>query len=145
MAISTIYEVNKPTYKFYTLEKAGYTDMAELVTDLVTDMTKDGKFSIESIQLTDENNFIVSTPTWPPEERLIEIAQAGVGYRIGNMFDVPMALAPNIKVTVANVNAYTGAVTEITVDSPGNYSAPAVSNVAASFSTTWLPINTAPI
>jgi hypothetical protein len=85
MAISTIYEVSKPTYQFYSVERSGYTDVGTLITDVVTDMTVQSKFSFKAAKLTDINNFVLATPEWPILERMIAILYTGHGDRPGNL------------------------------------------------------------
>jgi hypothetical protein len=145
MAISTIYEVSKPTYQFYAVERSGYIDVGTLVTDVITDMTKDGRFAFKSGQLTDKNNFVIPTPEWPIVERLIEIVNPGVGYRNNNILELKLPTGANIKLVVTNVAPRTGAINSVSVLWPGNYEVPAITaNTAASlavFATDYLPIN----
>jgi hypothetical protein len=145
MTISTIYEVSKPTYQFYSVERSGYTDVGTLVTDTVSDMTDQGKFSFKSAKLTDINNFVLDTPEFPILERMIEILDPGIGYRTGNLLEVKLEIGANIKLIVSNVITKTGAISEINVAWPGNYEANVVTSESpsrvASYALDWQPIN----
>jgi hypothetical protein len=136
MAISTIYEVDKSqTDRFYAVERAGYTDVGNLIRDVVGDMINYQWFTVVNMKLTDKNNFVMNVPSlqWPPRERLIEVANPGTGYAVGNKLEIPLnltanlalptyeAIAPNIKITVSNVEPSTGEITEFTVNWPGTY------------------------
>ena len=145
MAISTIYEVSKPTYQFYSVERSGYTDVGTLITDVVTDMTVQSKFSFKAAKLTDINNFVLATPEWPILERMIEILDPGLGYRTGNLLELKLEIGANIKLVVANVVPRTGAISSVAVVWPGNYEANVItsnsSNRIASFALDYQPLN----
>lgn len=145
MAISTIYEVSKPTYQFYSVERSGYTDVGTLVTDVVIDMTNQSQFSFKAAKLTDINDFVLDTPEFPILERMIEILNPGLGYRIGNVLELKLEVGANIKLTVANVVQRTGAISNVAVTWPGNYEANVITSISpnniASYATDWQPIN----
>jgi hypothetical protein len=141
MAISTIYEVSKPTYQFYAVERSGYTDVAALVTDTLTDMTKDGKFEFKSTYLIDENDFVMRTPDFPILERLIRMAAPGLGYKANTELEVPLAIGSNIKITVSNVIQTTGEIKDFKIKWPGNYETPTVTDVPVFYATNNLPFS----
>jgi hypothetical protein len=145
MAISTIYEVSKPTYQFYSVERSGYTDVGTMVTSVISDMTNDGKFEFKTARLTDVNNFVLDTPEFPILERIIEIVNPGIGYRIGNLLELKLPTGANIKLNVSNVVTRTGAISNVSVVWPGNYEVPAITssspNGVASYALDWQPIN----
>lgn len=145
MAISTIYEVSKPTYQFYAVERSGYTDVGSLVTDVITDMTNDGKFEFKSALLTDINNFVLKTPEFPILERIIELVDPGVGYRTNNILELKLPTGSNIKLVVGNVSTTTGAISTFSVAWPGNYEVPVITassaNGLALYATDYQPLS----
>lgn len=145
MSISTIYEVSKPTYQFYAVERSGYTDVGYLATDVLTDMTKDGKFAFKSGQLTTVDNQKVKTSEWPILERIIELVDPGVGYKKDNVLELVLPTGANIKLVVSTTALRTGAITEFTIRSHGNYEVPVILPTdirgTALFATNYLPSN----
>jgi hypothetical protein len=156
MAISTIYEVDKSqTDRFYAVERAGYVDVGSLVRDVVGDMINYQWFTVVHMKLVTiaklngTTDFTMNLPSdqWPPRERLIEFVNTGGGYAPGNKLEIPLTVAANvvlpdyekvtqnIKITVSNVDATTGEITDFTVDWPGSYFASQANGTAVSYAT----------
>lgn len=127
MPINTIYEVDKSESKrFYAVERAGFTEVGGLSREIISDMIFNQWFTVIHSKLTDTNNFVMPTPEWPPQERLIEIVNPGVGFAKGNYIEYPLPAGPNVKLVLGNVDPLTGGVDEFTVVWPGNYYSNAV-------------------
>ena len=130
-AYNTIYEVDKSENKrFYAVEKAGFTDVGALTRDVITRMINYQWFTVIHTKITDKNNFVMTTPEWPPTERLIEMANKGIGYTVNNVLEFPLSIQPNIKLKVTEVDKATGNISNVSVIWPGNYfSSVATANV----------------
>lgn len=143
MPINTIYEVDKSESKrFYAVERAGFIDVGGLTREIISDMIFNQWFTVIHSKLTDTNNFVMETPEWPPQERLIELVNPGVGFAKGNFMEYPLPAGPNVKLTVSNVNPLTGGIVDFKVEWPGNYFSNAVVKANASVGNYALNKNT---
>ena len=116
-----MYEVSNTDVNFYAVERAGYFNVGELISSAVNDMLQLGAFTLSNLTITDSNGLTANTVSWPPAERLITIQSPGVGYKTGDVVEIPFSsIESNAKITIGSVNPYTGAVISAKITNPGD-------------------------
>ena len=125
MASRTIYEISKPTKQFYSVERAGFTDVSEAVYSAVNDMVQLGSFTVANVVYTDSQG-LSTFSGWPVVERLFSLNTAGAGYKVGDvLYMVGGTRAsnsdPKFTLTVNSINSTTGAITSYTISQTGKY------------------------
>lgn len=140
MASRTIYEISKPTKQFYSVERAGFTDVSEAVYSAVNDMVQLGSFTVANVVYTDSQG-LSTFSGWPVVERLFSLSNAGAGYKAGDVLFMvggtqSSSSDPKFSLTVNTITA-TGGIATYTINQTGKYTVipgPAA-NVALEYAT----------
>ncbi len=143
MAIRTIYEISKPSYKFYSVERAGFTSVTEMASRAITDCLQLGSFTLSNVHFIHTvTNSRVDAISWPVYERTVVPATgaAGVGYRVNDTVECPGNYEANLTVKVSKTWTGNGVVRELTITKAGDQrDLPAIDKV-----TLWpVPVGTA--
>lgn len=123
MAIRTIYEISKPSYKFYSVERAGFTSVTEMASRAITDCLQLGSFTLSNVHFVHSvTNSRVDAISWPVYERTAVPAAgaAGVGYRVGDIVETPGNFESNLTVRVSKTWAGNGVVRELAITKAGD-------------------------
>jgi hypothetical protein len=116
-----MYEISKTDVNFYSVERAGYFNVGDLVIDAVSDMLQLGAFTLSNVTITDSTGQTLNTVPWPPVERLITITTPGAGYRIDDVVQIQYGeLAANANIKITGINTLNGAVTSARVQNTGD-------------------------
>lgn len=129
MAIRTIYEISKPSYKFYSVERAGFTSVTEMASSAITDCLQLGSFTLSNVHFVHTvTNARVDAVSWPVLERTVvpttegtgPIPGGGLGYRVGDRIVVPGPFEANLAMTVATTHRGNGTVRTLTITNAGD-------------------------
>lgn len=130
MAIRTMYEISKPFYNFYSVERSGFLDTGELFEYAVTDMIHNGSFTLANLTYNASTGERVLVASWPPRERFFRIGNPGVGYKVGDTVEVPWECSANTTIKVSSIFECNGGVKEIAPTKLGDPNRPRSSNLA---------------
>lgn len=90
MPINTVYEVFYPEKQFYSVEKAGFVTVSELLYTMVNDILTSGSFRVVRAFYKDTQGGLIpiaTAPTnyadWPIGERKYELVDRGNAYSVG--------------------------------------------------------------
>jgi len=126
MAIRTIYEISKPSYKFYSVERAGFITVSDMAISVITDCLQLGSFTIANVQfihsVTSER---LIGSNWPVYERIVKPSDGGDGYRVNDELEVDSGVEANLKVKVTKTWSGNGTVRELLVTAAGTQADPA--------------------
>lgn len=114
MSIRTIYEYTDADKGFYSVERAGFVTVSDMIFRLVADMQNHG-FNVVTTRFTNDTVSPAVTDytnVWPPSIRVFKMINKGTGYKVGDRlvmlggsYDTPFMI---------NVTAVGSAVGEIT-------------------------------
>jgi hypothetical protein len=128
MSIRTVYEYTNADKGFYSVERAGFVTVSDMVFRMVADMQNHGFRVVNTRFINDtvDPDITDYTSTWPPSIRVFNMVNKGSGYRVGDRlvllggsYDTPFMI---------NVTAVGTAVGEIT---SYQYNVPATYNSIA--------------
>lgn len=120
MSIRTVYEYTDSDKGFYSVERAGFVTVSEMIFRLVADVQNNGftvintKFVNDTLTSSSGASISVTdyTQVWPPSIREFKMINAGTGYSVGDRlgllggsYDTPFLI---------NVTAVGSAISEIT-------------------------------
>jgi len=116
-----MYEISEPNEKFYSVERAGYFNVGQMITDAVGDMIQLGAFTLSNLSMTDSGGTVITSGSWPPKERLITVTAPGVGYYVGDTVQIKYtALSANANLTITGTHPQNGSVTSVSISDPGD-------------------------
>ena len=128
--VRTIYEVSKPSQQFYSVERAGYTDLSTATYQIVNDMLQLGAFTIANVNYRSDQSGTVTAGAWPIGETKYSLTLGGSGYKVGDqlklvggLFDTsPMKLTVTaIKTETRQGQAYGGVISTYNITNVGDY------------------------
>lgn len=110
--ISTAYEIRKPSNQFYSVSKAGFTDVGAVIIDAIDGILSQGAMQVINVVFTDStvsslaNGGTAPNPKkvyapigeskWPPREKLFTITNTGIGYKVGDKLELAGRSLANI-------------------------------------------------
>lgn len=143
-----VFENNRPKRNFYSIERTGYLNVNDLLSDFVNDGILQSAFTVANVVITESFNVNANVqsyfPTrydhalgpgvWPPNERLRKIVNPGAGYSVGdNLYYFVNGAKANVQIYVTAVDSETGGITDFSVMHPGVYTTPATNNMTLAF------------
>lgn len=125
-----MYEITKPFYNFYSVERSGFLDTGELMEFAVTDMIHNGSFTLANLTYNSITGERILVTSWPPRERFFQIVDPGVGYKVGDTLEVPWDCSlGNATVQVTSIFTCNGGVRTLIPVSTGDSYRPRSSNI----------------
>ena len=123
MAIRTIYEISKPSYKFYSVERAGFTSVTEMASSAVTDCLQLGSFTLSNVHfIHTQTGARVDAISWPVLETVPvpSTVSPGEGYQVNDILEIPGNYEANLKIKVTKTFRSNGAVRAVSVLNAGD-------------------------
>lgn len=143
-----VFENTRTKRNFYSIERTGYLNVNDLLSDFVNDGILQSAFTVANVIITETFNVnaavLSNYPTrynhalgpgvWPPNERIRKVVNPGAGYAIGdNLYYFVNGAKANVHIFVSNVDPETGGITEFSLMNPGVYTTPATNNMTMAF------------
>lgn len=128
--VRTIYEVSKPSQQFYSVERAGYTDLSTATYQVVNDMLQLGAFTIANVNYVSDQSGVLSAGAWPIGETKYSLTSGGSGYAVGDQLKLvgglfsssPMKLTVTaVKTETRQGQAYGGVISTYNITNVGDY------------------------
>lgn len=125
MPINTVYETFYPDRSFYSVEKAGFVTVGQLLYTMTNDILGTGSFRVVRAFYKDTQGGLIPAATaktnysdWPIGERKFEFVDKGNGYTVGetlilNDGNAVVVTGKDFAVEVTKVDPATGAIMEV--------------------------------